>query len=419
MDSLIPPTRFIPFRKSDLVEMCLSQNTLTKEDRQLFRRLSGQLTRLIHASFHHETETLKESFSRISPDSDTQMVDLPTTMSVNRGLPAFSKQLEALLEKANYERIDQAILNQALTQSSLFKLNLHVDFDDFAEVLVYVRGEEMVEEEISTFFGLKKTKLTFPKFERVALYLRLNEQLDEARQNELGLEPGSVTLKLFKDVPRADMEMLFPNTEIRMRTIDKLLIGVPALISGGIVVSTKLGGSLILIGSLIGFWLGLHQAEVELDNAALLALMAGIGALGSYLFKQFNNFKNRKLRFVQSLTKNLYFKNLDNNSGVFHHVIDDAEEEECKEVILAYYFLLASDAPMAVEQLDRHIERWIREQWHTEIDFEIEDAMNKLAQLGLAVEDGKGTFIALPLDKAKRQLDLLWLKLGSGNELMN
>ena len=45
--------------------------------------------------------------------------------------------------------------------------------------------------------------------------------------------------------------------------------------------------------------------------------------------------------------------------------------------------------------------------------------MNKLAQLGLAVEDGKGTYIALPLDKAKRQLDLLWLKLGSGNELMN
>jgi hypothetical protein len=30
-------------------------------------------------------------------------------------------------------------------------------------------------------------------------------------------------------VPRADLEMLFPNARVRMRLIDKLLIGVPAV----------------------------------------------------------------------------------------------------------------------------------------------------------------------------------------------
>jgi hypothetical protein len=419
MDSCISPARFIPFRKSDLVEMCLSQQNLNKDERQLFRRLSGQLTRLVHASFHHETEKLKEAFSRIAPDSETQSVDLPNTMAINRGLAPFAKQLEALLIKANYERVDQLILNQALTESSLFKLNLQVDTREFAEALIYVRGERMVDEEQSRLFGLKKERLRFPVYERVAIYLRLNEQLDEKRKSTFALEPGSVSLKLFKNVPRADIEMLFPNTEIRMRTIDKILIGVPALVSGGIVVTTKLGGSLVLIGSLLGFWLGLHQAEVDLDSTALLALLAGLGALGSYLFKQFSNFKNRKLRFIQSLTKNLYFKNLDNNAGVFHHLIDDAEDEECKEIILAYYFLLIADEPLSIEQLDRRIERWIKDQWGAKIDFEIDDAMVKLTKLGLAVEQGNHRFSAMPLEKAKRQLDVVWLKLGSGNELMN
>tara|TARA_B110001469_G_C9327329_1_gene174897 strand:- start:313 stop:468 length:156 start_codon:yes stop_codon:yes gene_type:complete len=45
---------------------------------------------------------------------------------------------------------------------------------------------------------------------------------------------------------------------------------------------------------------------------------------------------------MKTLTDNLYFKNLDNNTGVFHRLIDAAEEEG-KEVILAYYFLLKAN----------------------------------------------------------------------------
>lgn len=204
-----------------------------------------------------------------------------------------------------------------------------------------------------------------------------------------------------------------------MRLLDKLLIGIPAAISGGIVITTKLGGSLILLGSLFGFWLGLHQAEVKIDNTALIALLAGAGALGSYLFKQVNNFKNRKLRFVQSLTKNLYFKNLDNNAGVFHRLIDEAEEEECKEAILAYYFLLTSPRRLQEEQLDTAIESWLKSSWVAEINFEIRDAMRKLMQMGLVTKDDAGFLSALPLDKAKRQLDVLWLKMGNGAEILN
>jgi hypothetical protein len=32
-------------------------------------------------------------------------------------------------------------------------------------------------------------------------------------------------IKLFHNVPKADLEMLFPNSRVRMKTIDKLIIG--------------------------------------------------------------------------------------------------------------------------------------------------------------------------------------------------
>ena len=108
-----------------------------------------------------------------------------------------------------------------------------------------------------------------------------------------------------------------------MRMLDRLLIGVPALVSGGIVFTTKLGATLLLMGSLLGFWLGVSSKPVQLDKAALLALVAGLGALGGYCWKQFSNFRNRKLKYTQALTENLYFKLLDNNAGVGGNVVEE------------------------------------------------------------------------------------------------
>ena len=201
--------------------------------------------------------------------------------------------------------------------------------------------------------------------------------------------------------------MLFPNTAVRMRLMDKLLIGVPALVSGGIVLSTKLGASLILIGSLLGFWLGLSNVPVELNQTSVMILLAGVAALGGYLWKQFSNFKNRKLRFMQALTQNLYFKNLDNNAGVFHRLGNDAEEEECKEAILAYYFLLTSDKPLTRTELDKTIEQWLQDKWQCQVDFEIDDAINKLRALKLLTgSDDKLSVVSMP--EAIKILDTCW-----------
>jgi Protein of unknown function (DUF3754) len=394
--------RFIPYRKHDLVEMCLQEQRLKGEEKD-FRQLYYMLSSIFHFDFHQIIESLKDCYAPVDPDSDTRPFTNPDHLTE----ADFSTLLDGLLEKANYQRITQADLNQALNESSLFKIRLQVNFDDFSEVLLFCRGESIREESLSGWFGLRSKTIRFTNYDRVVVYLRFKDDYAPPNQPSISCKPGSTLLKLFQNVPKADLEMLFPNTQVRMRTIDKLMIGVPAVISGGIVLTTKLSASLVLIGSLFGFWLGLANQPVELNKAAIAALLAGLATLGGYLWKQFNNFKNRKLRFMQELTQNLYFKNLDNNAGVFHRLANDAEEEETKEAVLAYYFLLTSTQPLSEAQLDKKIEHWLATQWQCEVDFEIDDALDKLRNLSLVTQEN-GLLSAVPLPRAIELLDQRW-----------
>jgi len=279
----------------------------------------------------------------------------------------------------------------------MFKIRLSVDLDEFDEVLLYSRGMTEREETVKYCFGLLKKPLRFINYDRVVLYIRFKQPAGTQEPQDPQADsprPGSIMLKLFQNVPQADVEMLFPNTQVGMRLMDKLLIGIPALVSGGIVLTTKLGATLVLLGSLLGYWLGTHEQQVQLDKSALIALGAGLGAVVGYLWKQLSSYKNRKLRFTQALTQNLYFKLLDNNAGVFYRLINDAEESECKETMLAYYFLLSNEQPVSSHQLDQQIEQWFADKWQCKLDFEIDDALKKLSTLSLASEtDGLWSLI--------------------------
>jgi len=394
--------RFIPYRRRDIVEMCLQENRLTAQVDD-FRQLSYMLDQIFHFEFHQVIEALKNAYADLDPDADTRSSQVHAPGEAR----SFVQLLDGLLEKANYERVTESELNQALTESSLFKIRLQVDFDDFSEVSLFARGQSIRQETLPKWFGLSSRSIEFINYDRVVVYIRIRDDYVHGKQDFASCRAGATLLKLFRNVPRADLEMLFPNTRVRMRLLDKLLIGIPAVVSGGVVLTTKLGASLVLLGSLVGYWLGVSNQPAELNQAGIMVLLAGVVALGGYFWKQFSNFKNRKLRFMQALTQNLYFKNLDNNAGVFHRLANDAEEEESKEAILAYYFLLNSEQPLGKMELDKIIEGWFETRWDCRIDFEIDDALHKLLALGLVNQSGAG-LSAVPVADGIRLLDQRW-----------
>jgi len=194
---------------------------------------------------------------------------------------------------------------------------------------------------------------------------------------------------------------------------------VPAAISGILVIATKLAASLLLLVALVAYTVGLSDKDPNINRAALISIGAGVIAFGGYVWRQLTKFKNRKILFMKALSENLYFRNLDNDAGVFHHLLDAAEESEVTEAVLAYHFLRTAPEPPTAAELDRRIQDWFATRWDTTLDYEVEDGVRKLRQLSLATEDDLGRLTAVSLAEAKKRLDHEWDNLFAYNDRLD
>ena len=63
-------------------------------------------------------------------------------------------------------------------------------------------------------------------------------------------------------------------------------------------------------------------------------------------------YERLSLKYQKQVSDHVYFRNISNNSGIFDYIVGAAEEQECKEAFLAYYFLLVASNPPDQETLD-------------------------------------------------------------------
>jgi hypothetical protein len=197
---------------------------------------------------------------------------------------------------------------------------------------------------------------------------------------------------------------LFPNVQVVMSVADKLLLGVPA-IAGGIPILLNLASTVTVLFLVIGFYLGIAATVQDDEMKGALAATSGLVALGGFIMRQWMKYHRQSLLYQKQLTDNIYFRNVNNNAGIFDYIIGAAEEQECKEAFLAYYFL--QQGPLTQSDLDQRIETWLKDTFNLDIDFEVDDALGKLDRLGLLRHDG-GLVSVPPPAEALARLDQVW-----------
>ena len=84
------------------------------------------------------------------------------------------------------------------------------------------------------------------------------------------------------------------------------------------------------------------------------------------------------------------------------------EEQEFKEAVLAYFFLL-TEGPKTESDLDERCERFLKDEFGKEVDFESDDALQKVERLRV-VHKRDGVYSAIPLKDALQVLDEQWDK---------
>lgn len=388
----LPAERHIPLPVAEVVDLAAAG--LPPAEGERLRRLADLLGALLHSRYRSRWRTVR----------DLEVAD------DHEGLV---RELRAVLDAANYDEVPREALERALGEASLFKVRLHVDLDHFAELLFFRRGTRRRSEVVSRWRGLRHEQVDYVEYARVVMYARHHDRAwFEERGvdlDDLPFEPGRAVMKLFQDVPEADLEMLLPGTEVRMRTFDKVLFGVPAVVGGAVVAATKLAAALGLLLVLVGAALGLHDQPNNLNAGSFITLLGGLVAFGAYLWRQWTKYKNRRLSFLQTLSEHLYFKAVADGAGVLFTVLDAAEEEDVKEALLGYRALL--DGPAPAGEVDARAERLLRDPCDGRVDFEVSDALGKLARLGLA-DERDGRWHGVPLDEALRALRARWRELG-------
>jgi hypothetical protein len=94
---------------------------------------------------------------------------------------------------------------------------------------------------------------------------------------------------------------------------------------------------------------------------------------------------------------------------VINSLVDMAEEEEAKEAILAYYFLYTqADKNHTQENLDREIEKYLKDKYEVDIDFEVSDGIRKLREEGILTEQKDGILKVSDLRQACICMDDKW-----------
>lgn len=402
---------FIPVSRFALIDYLTSpehwQQASTRSLSQFFSSFSGWR----HESYKNRLSRMKSAYLAFSPDRDTKQI-LEYSEEKRRALQGtLIADLKTLLTKANYISLSRTDLESIFQKNNAHGLELTVDLSEYEEMLLFYRGltETQIQSRSWKSLFLQKKTVEARKFQRLFLLLKLKPEPvriaeimqedsvseKQARRrlirNRKALPENSgdeqIYLKLFKNIPEIEMEMLFPNTRVALKPFDKLKLGITA--GGGT------GASVIATATKF------TAAANPMTAAAALA------GLGGAIFRQVSKILVQRNKYSMLLAQKLFFHNLANNRSVLSLLSDRAEEEEFKEAILSFFFISQGAYQLNdLTRLSTDIEVFMHQQFGVETRFEAQESVDSLLSDGI-VEVQSGTLVSAPLPAATDQLRAL------------
>jgi len=386
--------RFIPLRRQELVEWLCADETLRPDERDSFRRFCRHLFTVTHVRFNRRFTELKTAYDPFDPDTDMEpLLRLSAEEKLNR-LNGLYRDFTWLMNRANFVHLSCEDIEQGLKETSDWGVHVRVDFGAFEHLAIFARGDVLLprtRRRLRRGYRLEQTKVS--SYQRLVMILKLRP--DHAYGENVNTE--CVYLKIFKDIPKLDVKMLLPTARVRLSNLDRGRIGFP-LISGIAVAIYNLTAEVLE---------KLAQVFVEWNNPLLLWGIATGGI--SYGYRSYYGYQQMKQRYHLTLTQSLYYQNLDSNAGVLFRLLDEAEEQECREAMLAYFLLWRKAGPngWTTQDLDQFVAPYLENNVQVPVDFESDDAIAALQKLDLVQKHGDRWHVR-PIASALESLAAAW-----------
>lgn len=411
---------FVPLHTTDVVEYLAQHPSLASSDRSRFRELAAMILSLLHHLYRQRHEHLTYIYAPLDPDRDRMLMTVPTPEYRDRLAEDLFRQLPEVLARANYHRLSQTEIEQAMKAASRWGVRMRINFAALDHLEVYGRGNVIGQRMIRNWKNfLRVESISVPLYQRVVVVFRTNAKLKSPQ-----FDSRRVYLRMFKNVPQQDVDMLLPSIDIQMTWLDHSRIVVPSLYAAGITLWRFLRNVLLL--TLFGVF----------KTAAMVVL--GLFAIGFGIKSMLTYRTHTKRRHMLNMTQSLYYQNLDNNMGVLLKLLEEGEQQEACEAILAYFaatFLLSpgiaverheeepSDSSdccagnaavgstthpaISLADIDHACEALLLEATQLNVDFDVESTARNLSQLGIMSASGDN-WQTIPLAQALQKLDRTW-----------
>ncbi len=376
---------FIPLRPSQLIAHLKSRAT-DQCDWLAFEANSQAIFDSIRTAYHKHRAYVTELYAAFDPDRDLDEKLWDSTNAPEARKPAFDKQacrelfhqLSESLQHANYRRLSPREIRAASKLISQWGVRLRIRFSSFRRLEVYGRGDIVTERTVRSWrWMFRKKSVQVPIYQRLVVVFRTKE----LQHFNDPYNPDRIHIRLFKNVPKADIEMTFPGAQVRLTWLDTGKIGIPTL-WGIIMMASKLAKS---------FWIVALLSAFKLVSWALF-LFAFLIAFVFYGIKSILSYGTTKRKYQLNVARSLYFQNLDTNLGALLRIEEEGEIQEICEALLAYFVLLSHNEPLEKEEVDRIAEGILEEIAGFRIDFDVEDALRDLTAAGLISCGEKGWF---------------------------
>lgn len=409
--------RFIPITRFALIDSLTTTHVWPNgpAEAEDARRFFRYLDYWRQQQYNSKLFELDQCYEPFSPDSDLILGRSYSPSELLAIKDTVFKGVEDLLVRANYDRIEPDQLDIIMTPDSAYGLDLHVDMDAFEDIVIYSRGSTTkIDTRQSPIKIGRKVEFEVPIFKRLFVMFKLKtaehrvadliarekiSRTDAERKVTkmrthlpAAIKDDRIYIKLFKDIPRTDIEMVFPNTRVRFRPFDKLKLGVSA---GG-------GLGMGAVGA---------AGKIALLATNPLAAAGAVIGLGGVAARQASAFINQKQKYMVTMARNLYFHSMADNRGVILKIAARGAEEDIKEEILLYSVLAKEKATRAdLPAIDRAIESFISRTFKVPVNFEIDDALDRLLKDGIVTEAADGSFKTLGPADAAQKIDAMWDK---------
>lgn len=386
------PDQFIPLRRSELVDILCASPEVAADDRERLRLFCRLLVGLSLCEHNRLLERLKVDYALFDPDADVKALTRREPEDRERQLADLFALFATVMERARYRRLTRDDITPMLHTHTDWGVMVDVDFHIFERLVIFARGDAVERRRIRKLRNrYREQEVDVPIWQRLVMILKLRQHPQLAPH----INTEKVYLQLFKNIPKLDMTMLLPGARVRMSRVDRSRIGLP-LVSG-------LGVAVYNIAQDI-----IDVAMKWLAHPSMFMWGLATGAI-SYGSKSYWNYLTMRQRYHLNLTQVLYFQNLDTNTGVLHRVLDEAQEQECRESLLAY-FLLWLKAPadgMPREALREAVHNFLAQRAELHVEFEIDESLADLDRMGLLEKTAAG-FRVLPLRPALELLENAW-----------